>query len=239
MDMSYQHPAPQAKNHGPNMRSDKGKAPNRPQQSASSAPQESAQSTSGPSSASASDSAQSWWHAPQSLENPTAPRTPANPQFLHRDGPAREDSKVAETGSAAAGAVSREEEARRARLAQQRQATYFRRVTGSAAPTGSAAVPTASVSASGPRPGMISRWSTIGTFVLSVGLGGWMVLWCDFGDREHVFSPLRRMIFASSSRISSEEQVWLQRGSTAATSPASDSGPAGPRPDEAERPRLR
>ncbi|KAE8211994.1 hypothetical protein CF327_g4301 [Tilletia walkeri] len=149
------------------------------------------------------------WTAPQSLANPSAPAQAPQPHFLSRSN---------EASSSSAPSPEQQQLARE----QRRQATYFRRVTGSAPPVlqpppsaagsgaGARALP---ISPMGPKPSMFMRWSHLGSFVLSVGLGGWMVLFCDFGEREHVFSPIRRAIFGSSSlRISRDEEAWLQRG---------------------------
>ncbi|CAD6915899.1 unnamed protein product [Tilletia controversa] len=162
------------------------------------------------------------WTAPQSLANPTAPAHPPQPHFL----------SPSSSGAGARGLTPEEQQLARE---QRRQATYFRRVTGAAPPvlpppppsgTGATRGLGEGALAMGPKPSLLMRWSHIGSFVLSVGLGGWMVLFCDFGEREHVFSPIRRAVFGSSSlRISSQEEAWLQRGFKTRT-------PLAPVPDE-------
>ncbi|GHJ88730.1 hypothetical protein NliqN6_5132 [Naganishia liquefaciens] len=62
-------------------------------------------------------------------------------------------------------------------------------------------------------PSRTMRWLSIGGWVAGAFAAGYMVLYADFGDREHVFSPIRRQFGTYTRSLTSlSEQEKAQLG---------------------------
>ncbi|PWN33895.1 uncharacterized protein FA14DRAFT_180532 [Meira miltonrushii] len=86
-------------------------------------------------------------------------------------------------------------------VSQERKETYFRRV----------AMPERY---EGPPPARWQRRMQVAGGIFSAVVGVYIVLFHDYGPREHVFSPIRRLVGTKSFsvfQLSDEEKVWAQQ----------------------------